>query len=59
MVVASSEAEALIAEHNGLTIIDMLRPYGYFHHLSGTDSQDYTIYVVAKEPRLLPHSDQI
>ena len=39
MVVASAEAEALIAEHNGLTIVDMLRPYGYFHHLSGTQSQ--------------------
>lgn len=35
MVVASAEAEALIAENNGLTIVDMLRPYGYFHHLSG------------------------
>ena len=39
MVVASAEAEALVAEHNGLTIVDMLRPYGYFHHLSGTKSQ--------------------
>ena len=39
MVVASAEAEALIAEHNGLTIVDMLRPYGYFHHLSGTKLQ--------------------
>lgn len=38
MVVASAEAEALIVEHNGLTIVDMLRPYGYFHHLSGTKS---------------------
>ena len=35
MVVPSNEAEALVAEHNGLTIVDMLRPYGYFHHLSG------------------------
>ena len=39
MVVASAEAEALIAEHNGLTFVDMLRPYGYFHHLSGARSQ--------------------
>ena len=39
MVVASAEAEALVAEDNGLTIVDMLRPYGYFHHLSGTGPQ--------------------
>lgn len=35
MVVPSPESEAMVAEHNGLTIVDMLRPYGYFHHLSG------------------------
>lgn len=35
MVVASAEAEAMVAEQNGLTVVDMLRPYGYFHHLSG------------------------
>ncbi|KAL3147776.1 hypothetical protein ABBQ32_002510 [Trebouxia sp. C0010 RCD-2024] len=34
MVVASAEAEAMVAEQNGLTVVDMLRPYGYFHHLS-------------------------
>lgn len=36
MVVPSPEAEDLVAQNNGLTIVDMLRPYGYFHHLSGT-----------------------
>ena len=41
MVVASAEAEALVAEQNGLTIVDLLRPYGYFHHLSGTKTQLY------------------
>ena len=35
MVVSSAEAEASVAQHNGLTIVDMLRPYGFFHHLSG------------------------
>ena len=40
MVVASAEAEALVAEQNGLTIVDMLRPYGYFHHLSGMRSKN-------------------
>ena len=35
MVIPSPEAEALVAQNNGLTIVDMLRPYGYFHHLSG------------------------
>ena len=35
MVVTSPEAEASVTEHNALTIVDMLRPYGYFHHLSG------------------------
>lgn len=39
MVVASAEAEAMVAEQNGLTVVDMLRPYGYFHHLSGMRSQ--------------------
>ena len=35
MVVSSPEAEALVQEKNGLTIVDLLRPFGYFHHLSG------------------------
>ena len=35
MIVPSPEAEALVAQNNGLTIVDMLRPYGYFRHLSG------------------------
>ncbi|DBA74127.1 hypothetical protein WJX77_012500 [Trebouxia sp. C0004] len=34
MVLPSPEAEALVAQSNGLTIVDMLRPYGYFNHLS-------------------------
>ena len=35
MVIPSREAESLVADGNGLTIVDLLRPYGYFHHLSG------------------------
>ena len=35
MVIPSREAESLVADRNGLTIVDLLRPYGYFHHLSG------------------------
>ena len=35
MVVSSPEAEAMVQEKNGLTIVDLLRPFGYFHHLSG------------------------
>lgn len=38
MIVPSPEAESLVSQHNGLTIVDMLRPYGYFHHLSGMSS---------------------
>ena len=39
MVVSSPEAEALVQEKNGLTIVDLLRPFGYFHHLSGKRSR--------------------
>ena len=35
MVVASPAAEAAVAGTNGLTVADVLRPSGYFHHLSG------------------------
>ena len=35
MVVASPAVEAAMQERNGLTITDLLRPSGYFHHLSG------------------------
>ena len=35
MVVASAEAEAICQSQNGLTVTDLLRPYGFFHHLSG------------------------
>lgn len=60
MVVASAEAEALIAEHNGLTIVDMLRPYGYFHHLSGTKSQLHRYNsTIATQAAQRPHSPQI
>ncbi|KAK9833051.1 hypothetical protein WJX74_005623 [Apatococcus lobatus] len=34
MVVASPEAEAICQSQNGLTVTDLLRPYGFFHHLS-------------------------
>lgn len=36
MVVASPAVEAAVQQRNGLTIADLLRPSGYFHHLSGT-----------------------
>ena len=36
MVMPSAEAESLVADRNGFTIVDLFRPYGYFHHLSGT-----------------------
>lgn len=35
MVVASPAVEAAVQQRNGLTIADLLRPSGYFHHLSG------------------------
>jgi hypothetical protein len=35
MVVSSPEAEKLCQEKNGLTVVDLLRPYGIFHQLSG------------------------
>ncbi|KAK9823583.1 hypothetical protein WJX72_003982 [[Myrmecia] bisecta] len=34
MVVSSPQAEAACQQHNGLTVVDLLRPYGFFHHLS-------------------------
>ena len=34
MVVASPAVEAAMQARNGLTITDLLRPSGYFHHLS-------------------------
>ena len=44
MVIASPEAEAMCQEKNGVTVINLLRPFGFFHHLSGECSP--TIYVV-------------
>ena len=35
MVVSSPEADRMCEERNGLTVVDLLRPYGFFHHLSG------------------------
>ena len=36
MVVSTPEAEALCQEANGLTVVDLLRPFGNLHQLSGT-----------------------
>lgn len=35
MISSTPEAEALCQEKNGLSVADLLRPHGYFHHLSG------------------------
>ena len=35
MVVSSPAAEALCQDENGLTVVDLLRPYGFLHQLSG------------------------
>ncbi len=35
MVISSPEAEEMCQEKNGLTVVDMLRPYGFLHQLSG------------------------
>ena len=35
MVVSSPEAEALCQQENGLTVVDLLRPYRFLHQLSG------------------------
>ncbi|KAK9805365.1 hypothetical protein WJX73_007226 [Symbiochloris irregularis] len=34
MVVSSPAADAICREKNGLTVVDLLRPHGSFHHLS-------------------------
>ena len=39
MIVPSPGPDTLIAKHNGLTMVDALRSYEYFHHLSGAKSQ--------------------
>ena len=35
MVISSPEAESMCQEKNGLTVVDLLRPYGFLHQLSG------------------------
>jgi len=35
MVVASPAVQEAVQSRNGLTLTDVLRPSGYFHHLSG------------------------
>lgn len=35
MVISSQEAEEMCQEKNGLTVVDLLRPYGFLHQLSG------------------------
>lgn len=35
MVVSSPEAEEMCQKLNGLTVVDLLRPYGIFSQLSG------------------------
>lgn len=42
MVMPSAEAESLVADRNGFTIVDLFRPYGYFHHLSGTPTLHFS-----------------
>ncbi|BDA40386.1 probable trafficking protein particle complex subunit 8 [Coccomyxa sp. Obi] len=34
MVISSQEAEEMCQKKNGLTVVDMLRPYGFLHQLS-------------------------
>ncbi|KAK9916791.1 hypothetical protein WJX75_007099 [Coccomyxa subellipsoidea] len=34
MVISSPEAESMCQEKNGLTVVDLLRPYGFLHQLS-------------------------
>lgn len=35
VVLATPEAEAACRDKNGLSVVDLLRPFGFFHHLSG------------------------
>jgi hypothetical protein len=35
LVLATDEAEKICQEKNGLSVVDLLRPFGFFHHLSG------------------------
>ncbi len=35
LVLATAEAEAICQEKNGVSVVDLLRPFGFFHHLSG------------------------
>lgn len=40
MVVSSPEAEDMCQEKNGLSVVDLLRPYGFLHQLSGEHLMD-------------------
>lgn len=51
MVMPSAEAESMVADRNGFTIVDLFRPYGYFHHLSGT----VTYWISCNLALLSPH----
>jgi len=35
LVLATAEADRICQEKNGLSVVDLLRPFGFFHHLSG------------------------
>jgi hypothetical protein len=35
MVVCSPEADTMCQEKNGLSVVDMLRPYGVLHNING------------------------
>ena len=35
LVLATPEAEKMCQEKNGLSVVDLLRPFGFLHHLSG------------------------
>ena len=39
MVITTPEAEEMVQLSNGLTVVEMLRPQGAFHNLSGTALQ--------------------
>ncbi len=44
MVISSQEVEEMCQEKNGLTVVDMLRPYGFLHQLSGEQLMDTCLH---------------
>ena len=50
MVISSPESEALCQEANGLSIVDLLRPFGFLQQLSGEPAPTLLRYGILYSP---------